>query len=76
MQPADLAATNRNRQPTAEMHAAITTLHAAIAAEPDAEDKAALSQALATLMRVQGKNAAQDKKDHADTQRLAGRAGA
>lgn len=71
MRPADIAGANRNRQPTAELHAAITSLHAAIAAEPDPEDKAALSQALAGLLRIQGKNAAQDAKDRADTTRLA-----
>lgn len=62
MRPADLAASNRSRQPTAELHAAISSLHAAIAAEPEPEDKASLGSALQTLLKVQSKNAIQDAR--------------
>lgn len=59
MQPADIAAANRSRQPTAELSTAIQATHAAIASEPEPEDKAALTQALQTLMKVQAKNMAE-----------------
>jgi len=59
--PADIAAANRaSRNPTEELHSAISALHAAIAVEPEAEDKARLTAALNTLMAVQAKNAKDD----------------
>ena len=61
MQPADIAAQNRaSRHPTGELHAAISALHSAIAAEPEAKDKARLTSALNTLMSVQADNARDD----------------
>ena len=51
----------RNRQPTEELHAAITALHAAIASEPEPSDKAQLGGALRTLLTVQAGNAKQEK---------------
>jgi uncharacterized protein HemY len=49
-------------QPTQELQDAIQSLHAAIASEPDPEDKAALGQCLTQMMKVQAKNMAQDQQ--------------
>jgi hypothetical protein len=47
-------------QPTQELQGAIQMLHAAIATEPDPEDKAALTQCLQNMMKVQAKNMQQE----------------
>ncbi len=48
-------------QPTQELQTAIQHLHAAIATEPDPEDKAALGQCLTQMMKVQARNMAQQQ---------------
>lgn len=55
-------------QPTQELQDAIQSLHAAIAAEPDPEDKAALSGCLPTMMKVQAKNMRQTQQEAAGGQ--------
>lgn len=50
-------------QPTQELQDSIQSLHAAIAAEPDPEDKATLGQCLTQMMKVQAKNMAQEQQE-------------